>query len=166
MDIKSEALNYVRERYVEEQQRFKHIEDKCAVIVSFLTVSIAAFGSILGLKNTGIFTPNSVLDWLIFTFCILTLFVLACAWGHALLALKLGKCPVAAKSRINADFIFKANENDAFEQIYDCYVSPIETLENVINQKAKNLSLAYNEIVISAWLIALFAILVTLKELL
>ena len=166
MDMKSEALNYVRERYVEEQARFKHIEDKCGMLITFLTVSIAAFGSIVSFKNTNLFSPCSMLEWLLFIFCVLTFFVLACSWGHALLALKLGKCPIAAKSKENAEYIFSASEQDVLEHIYDCYVNPIEELEHVINDKARNLELAYNELSISAWLIAVFSILIILKELL
>lgn len=95
--------------------------------------------------------------------CPFVFIVLGCAWGHALLALKLDNCPIAAKSRENAEYIFNSSEPDAVEQIFDCYVNTTEELSEVIDRKAVKIEHAYNELAMSGWLAALFVFLIFIK---
>lgn len=165
MDRTTEALNYIRERYFEEQARFNHLEDKCGKLVTLLTISIAAYGSLVVFKSDSILKSCTELEWIISAICIASFFAMACSWGHALLALKMGGRPVAAKSRKNAEYLYSASDEDAIQQMFDCYVNTTEELGSVIDLKATNLEHAYNELSISAWLVAIFAILIVIKEL-
>lgn len=165
MDIKSEALSYIRDRYVEEQSRFNHFEEKCGKLVSLLTIVIGIFVSLVGFKSKALFSLDSELDWIVLGLCALLSIVLASAWGHALRALKLGDCPVAAKSRKNADYILSTSSESAFQHIVDCYVDTTEILGKVIDEKAQNLEHAYGEITASAWISALLALFIAIKEL-
>lgn len=162
--MREEAISYIKDRYNEEQARFNHFEEKCGRLVTLLTVTIAALGGLVGFKKDNIFTPCTELDMVILILCLLSFFVLSCAWGHSLLALKVGECPVAAKSRDNAEYLVNASKEDAIKQIFECYVNPTGELAEVINTKTQNLEHAYNELSIGAWLVAIFSILLIGKE--
>ncbi|MBN1141912.1 MAG: hypothetical protein JXB25_09000 [Deltaproteobacteria bacterium] len=165
MDIKIEVLNYIKDRYIEEQSRFTHFEEKCGKIVTLLTIIIGVFASLVGFKSQTLFGPSGKLDWVILLACSVIAFAMACSWGHALRALKLGECPVAAKSKSNAEYLFTATEEDAFKQIIDCYVDTTEKLTKVIDEKATNLEQAYKNLVLSAWSSIFLVILLVIKEL-
>jgi len=166
MDIKTESLIYIRDRYFEEQSRFKHIEDKCGKLITLLTILIAVLGAFANLNINNLFNPCTWIEWAILVIVLLVFFVLSCSWGHSLLALKVGNSPVATKTRENADYIISANEEDALKQIVNCYISTIEELTPIIDEKAINIKHAYDELVISAWLIGSFSILFIIKEIL
>ena len=68
MSQNSEILNYVRERYVEEKDRFNHFEDKCGKILNSLTIVIVAFCGIVGFKSDTLFSPTTVIEWTNFFF--------------------------------------------------------------------------------------------------
>lgn len=165
MDIKTEALNYIKDRYIEEQSRFKHFEEKCGKLVTLMTIVIGIFTALVGFKSKVIFSPVSEIEWLILVACGAISLVLACSWGHALLALKLGECPVAPKSRANADYILGTSDEKSLAHMIDCYVDTTEKLSVVIDRKAQNLEHAYNEMAIAAWISGLLVILIAIKEL-
>ncbi len=162
--MREEAISYIKDRYNEELARFTHFEEKCGRLVALLTVTIAALGGLVGFKKDNIFSPCTELDWVVLVVCLLSFFILSCAWGHSLLALKVGDCPVAAKSRDNAEYLVSASQEDSIKQIFECYVNTTSELSEVINTKAKNLEHAYNELSIGAWLVAIFSILLIGKE--
>ena len=164
MNQKTEVLNYVQQRYMEEQARFKHFEDKCSKLVNSLTIVIAAFCGIVGFKSEALFSPNTELQWINLILCCLAFFALACAWGHSLLALRIGDCPIAAKSRKNADYLLKAEPDDAFIQMFDCYVDATQELHSVIDKKSINLEHAYDELILGASLAVGFMFLSVIME--
>lgn len=94
----------------------------------------------------------------------LAFFALSCAWGHLLLALKIGTCPIAAKSRENAEYLMKAEPQDAFEQMFSCYVDATQEIESVIEKKSKNLELAYDELIPGASMVVAFIFLIIIME--
>lgn len=164
MITKAEILNYVQGRYTEEQERFKHFEEKCGKLLNSLTIVIAAFCGIAGFKSSTLFSPHTMLQWINLILCCLAFMALSCAWGHLLLALKIGVCPIAAKSRENSDYLMKAEPKDAFEQMFDCYVDATQEIESVIEKKSKNLELAYDELILGASLVIAFIFLTIIME--
>ena len=110
MITKAEILNYVQARYVEEKDRFKHFEEKCGKLLNSLSIIIVAFCGITGFKSSTLFSPQTMIQWIILFLCCLAFFSLACAWGHMLLALKIGICPIAAKSD-QRQLFFPCNDN-------------------------------------------------------
>ena len=96
-------------------------------------------------------TPETHVGWIqLILFC-LSLFAAICAWGHSLLALRIGNCPILPKSKVATDYIRDVSEKDRIEFIYDCYVDTLELLTEEIDKKSRNLELAYSELIISAW---------------
>lgn len=164
MITKTEILNYVQGRYTEEKERFKHFEEKCGKLLNSLTIVIVAFCGITGFKSSTLFSPHSIFQWIILILCCLAFLALSCAWGHLLLVLKIGECPIAAKTRENAEYIMKAEPQDAFEQMFTCYVDATQELESAIDKKSKNLELAYEELILGASLVVAFIILTTAME--
>ncbi len=164
MNQKTEVLNYVQQRYMEEQARFKHFEDKCSKLINSLTIVIAAFCGIVGFKGGTLFSPNTALQWITLILCCLAFSALACAWGHSLFALRIGDCPIAAKSRENADYFLKAEPDDSFKQMFDCYVDATQELHSVIDKKSINLEHAYGELILGASSVVGFIILSVIME--
>jgi hypothetical protein len=164
MNQKSEILNYVQERYVEEQARFKHFEDKASKLINSLTIVIGAFCGITGFKSSTLFSPSTAFEWIILSLCCLAFFYLSCAWGHSLLSLKIDECPVAPKSKVNAEYLIHSEDDKAFRHIFDCYVDATQELEKVIKKKSKNLKLSYDELAIGATLVFVFTSLTLLME--
>ena len=164
IEHKIAALHYVQERYMEEQARFKHFEDKCSKLMNSITIVIAAFCGIASFKSGTLFTPDTFLQWSNLILCGTAFFALACAWGHLLSALKIGDCPIAAKNRENADYLWSAESNEAFKQMFDCYVDATQEIQAVIDKKSKNLELAYGELTLGASLIGAFIFLSIIME--
>lgn len=108
-------------------------------------------------------SPSGLLDWLIIALFGFSFLCLTCSWGHALLALRISDAPVAAKSRSNSDYLLEQTDEEALEQIINCYVSPMEELGQVIDEKARNLNLAYEELVYGAAATAIFILLALYK---
>jgi hypothetical protein len=164
MITKADVLNYVQARYTEEKERFKHFEEKCGKLLNSLTIVIAAFCGITGFKSSTLFSPQTMFQWIVLILCCFAFFALACAWGHLLLALKIGVSPIAAKSRENAEYLMSADPQDAFEQMFACYVDATQELESVIETKSKNLELAYGELILGASLVVVFIFLSIIME--
>ena len=164
MSQNPEILNYVRGRYVEEKERFNHFEDKCGKILNSLTIVIVAFCGIVGFKSDKLFSPTTILEWTNLFLCFLAFSTLSCAWCHSLLALKIGKSPIAAKDKENADYLLNSEPQDAFEQMFACYVDATQELEAVIEDKSKNLEHAYSELFIGAgWVIGFILLTITME---
>jgi hypothetical protein len=125
---------------------------------------IVAFCGIVGFKSATLLSPRTMLEWINLFLCCLAFFALSCAWGHSLLALKIGKCPMAAKSKKNADYLLNAEPKDAFEQMFSCYVDATQELDLVIEKKSINLEHAYDELLLGASLVVVFILLTITME--
>ncbi len=166
MKITNTSLDYVRDRYYEEQSRLLHVEEKCYKLVTILTLAIAAFGGAFSLKSSTLLTPTSNLEWVSLFVAGLCFIVLACAWGHALRALKMGEWPIAPRSRENTDYILYSDEDESKKHIFDCYVDATQAVDESIKEKIESLQHSYNEMTLSAFMIALFFILIAIMEIL
>jgi len=158
-----EILNYAKARYEEEQKRFDHIENKCGKFLSFLTVSIAAFTGLTGYKKDVVFNLDGLLDWAVFVVGALALLVLFCSWGHALLSLKLVNAKVAPRNQETIDYFKAATTDASHEYIFNCYMDTTTRLVPIVDKKARNLKLSYEELSISGGLIFLLILLITIK---
>lgn len=159
------TIEYVKDRYNEEQARFKHVEDKCSKLLTFLTVIISVLAAIASIKNSSLFSPTQYMEWVLLGLFCLTIFCTFCAWGHALLALKVGKCPSIPVNSESSQYVKNADEADRDLYIFDCYVDTTQLLTIEIDKKIKNLELAYNELTLSAWGVAILSTLIIIKEL-
>jgi hypothetical protein len=159
-------IEYMKERYAEEQSRFSHFETKSAAQLRFLSGAIGAITIIGGYIGIVLYHPVTELDWcrsIVFT---LSLFCAVCAWGHALQAIKVGNCPVLPKSREVAVYLkdINVNDTDREEFILNCHVDTIEQLKKTIDEKSINIEHAHEELTFSAWGVALLAILTVIIE--
>lgn len=158
------TLEYLRDRYLEEQARFDHFENKCSKFLTFLTVIIAGITAIVNMSEGAIFHPSSEFQWVILIIFIIGSLCIACAWGHSLLALRIGDCSVLPRSRETAEYLSAVDEETALRHIYNCYVDTLEKLSSEINVKSRNLELAYDELSMSAWCLGFIAILTICME--
>ncbi|PSV44052.1 hypothetical protein [Photobacterium indicum] len=153
-----ETLEYLKDRYVEEQARFNHFEAKCSKLLTFLTGVIGGLSIWAGFVKSTLFSPSTPVSWIqLFLFC-LALICIACAWGHSLLAIKIGDCPVLPKSGAAAMYIQESTEQKRCEYIFECYVGTLSQLSEVIDNKSINLEHAYDELTYSAWALGILGI--------
>lgn len=159
------TIDYLKDRYDEEQLRFDHFENKCSKILTFVSVIIGAVAALASIKFGETFQPRSTLAWLTLYIFIFGLFSICCSWGHSLQALRIGDCPVMPRSRATMDYLTAVGEELQIKHIYNCYVDTLEKLSVVIDDKSKALELAYQELNISAWLLSIAAALTIYTEL-
>ncbi|QEU31449.1 hypothetical protein [Pseudomonas luteola] len=102
-----ECLDYFKDRYKDEIDTFNHLENKAAKLLTFLSIIIGALGTTAGFKSGALFHLEPHLPW---TWAKLAIFIFSIlfssfSWWHALLALKIGDCPVLPRGQDAADFI-------------------------------------------------------------
>ncbi len=153
------TLEYLKDRYHEEQSRFDHFENKCTKLLTFVSIVIAVTTAIAGAKEGAIFNPTNFPSWVVLLTFIAGSFSICCAWGHSLLALRIGECPGLPRSRETAVYLSAADTEKQSEHLFNCYIDTLEKLKETIDVKSKNLELAYQELSISAWALAVAAVL-------
>ena len=151
------TLEYLKDRYSEEQSRFDHFENKCTKFITFVSIIIGVITAVAGISKGIIFRPENPMAWVVLIAFLIGAFSIACAWGHSLLALRIGECPVLPHSRVAAEYLTTVDAETQSTYLYDCYIGTLEQLAKVINEKSKNLEFAYQELVISAWGLAIAA---------
>ncbi|WP_028111692.1 hypothetical protein [Ferrimonas kyonanensis] len=112
-------------------------------MLSFLTGLIGALTIYSGYAKDTLFKLEAPLNYTLLGLFLFAIFYAVCAWGHSLLAIKIGDCPILPKSQEAADYIKLSDESDRVEYIYNCYVGTIEQLSDVIDEKSVNLTYAY-----------------------
>ncbi|WP_308723945.1 hypothetical protein [Metapseudomonas otitidis] len=148
------VLEYLGKRYDEEQNRFKNFEDKSARLLSFLSLLVGAIVALGGVRGGFILNPSDFPSWLALVAYLASGICVFCSWGHTMLALRVVDCPILPKSRIALEYLSAIDEEEQDKYIYNCYVDTLDVLAGVIDEKAKNLELAYQELAIGAWLLA------------
>ncbi|GAA0301039.1 hypothetical protein GCM10009128_20230 [Psychrosphaera haliotis] len=158
------ALSYIKERYNEEILRFESIENKCTRFLTIITIIIASFGAILGYQNSQLFNPKNPIEYITLSAGLLAIFSLACAFGHLLLSLKINSSIVVPRGTQTSEWLKNQESEPAQSYIYDCYSNAVVKQSDFNSDKLKPLKLAYEELVIAAWLISVFAILKVITE--
>lgn len=160
-----ETISYLKDRFKDEQDRFNHVENKSARFFTAVSILIAGLSAIAGLKNGVIFQLGSPLAILIFIAFAVAAFSIACAWGHALSALRLKDYPNLRSSRPTGEYLIAVDEEAQKKHIYNCYIDTLESLKIIVAEKTRPLDLAYQEIIIGAGAFAALAVLVILRGL-
>lgn len=158
------TLDYLKDRYSEEQSRFDHFENKCARLLTFTSIVIGVVTAVAGVNKGAIFHPQSPVSWIALAAFLVGAFTIVCAWGHALLALRIGECPVLPRSRAAVEYLSAVDVDSQSTYLYNCYVDTLECLSKVIDEKSRNLELAYQELSMSAWGLAVAALLTMFVE--
>lgn len=165
MTAKNEAIHYIKDRYAEDQSRFESIESKCEKLMGLLTISIAALGASFRLNSEKLLNPTDTFDWFITGIGLLSFFLLACSWGHALLALKkIRDWPKAPISRESCEYLLECDYEETLQHIFNCYVDTMEGTKKILEEKFKNLEKSYNQLGLSAISLAAFFTLIVIKE--
>jgi hypothetical protein len=159
-----QTVDYFKDRYLEEQARFDHFENKCSKFLTFITAIVAGVIALASIRDGVIFRPSSELGWLALVIFLFGSFVLLCAWGHSLRALKIGDCSVMPKKRDTATYLVDIGDAEGQRHIFNCYVDTIERLSDEIDKKSRNLELAYEELTISAYCMSVVAVIITFME--
>ncbi len=159
------ALPYVKERYTDELQRLKDIEDKAIKLTSLLSILIAALGTGLGINKDPLINPESLIDWIIIALAVYLMIFLFCSWANAMRAIKIGRFPVVPHNREALEWIQDADTQDCEVYIVNCYVDVIELLSKEIERKVDALQYCYKDLTFSAWLASALVISFYISEL-
>ncbi len=85
---------------------------------------------------------------------------------NAILAIKIGDCPVLPKQENVAVYLRDSNACQRDAYIFDCYVDTLKQLTKVIDEKSINLEHSYDELIYSAWAIGFLGVITILTEVL
>jgi len=118
---------------------------------------IAALGSVAVIKSDSIFEPSIPIEWIKLVAFLIALFAAVCAWGHSLLALKIGDCPVLQKNDDTAKHLDMADIVSREQYIINAYVHTTEKISEVAKEKSKYIELAYEELTMCAWFLGIVA---------
>lgn len=161
----AEVLDYLKDRYSEEQARFTQLEEKSAKILGYLSVLIGVLGAALGFKDSALLSPSSLAEWLRLAAFIIALFCVVCSWGHSLLALKINDCPVMPRSRGAIEWMTYVERSEWERHLVNWYANTIDELSFQSDRKAKNIGFCYSELTYSAWALGVFAVIAATMEL-
>jgi len=160
-----DTLDYLKDRYKDEQARFDHFENKCAKFLTAVSVVIAALTALVSAKGRVLFTLNGPLDFIALGCFLAAVFCVVCSWGHALSALRIRDCPTLPSSRATVEWMKAADASGYQQHVYNCYIDTLEKLKSAIDEKSIPLDFAYNEMVYAAWALSLLAAINIGKEL-
>ncbi|OLQ80526.1 hypothetical protein BIT28_15740 [Photobacterium proteolyticum] len=131
--------------------RFAYCEGQCSRLLVFLTTILAAVGTVTVIKSDSFFQPALPVEWIKLLALLLALFAVVCAWGHALLALKIGGHIELPKGRETTRDLAAHDIASREQLIINYYHQAIEELTEVIHEKNKYIIIAYEELTMSAW---------------
>jgi len=163
--MKPEIVAYAKDRYEEEHRRFDHMEEKCGKLMSFTTILVTAVAGLITYFSTSFFSPNGLLDWTILGVTVGSIFILVCSWGHALLSLKLGSVNIAPTRDENFEYMAEKTDIEMHQHMVKCYLGPLRKLTPKIDEKAKYLKYAYEELTLAGGLLAFLLFLTFIREL-
>lgn len=158
------ALTYIKERYADELQRLKDVEDKAIKLTSLLSILIAALGTGLGLNREPFISPSGLFDWFIIALGVYLFIFLLCSWSNAMLAIKIGVFPVVPNTREKLEYIQEADEEDCKDYIVRCYIDVIELLSCEIDRKVDALLQCYKDLTASAFFATILLIAFYISE--
>lgn len=161
--ILASILNYARDRYMEESDRFLHLEEKAGKFLNLLSVVIGGFVAVSGFYFEATGRPTGAIGWLTFAFMSLTFIALASAWGHVLAALKIQDYEVPRNSDDAYEFMLSDGKH-ADKYILDNYRAATAAMSRNLESKERNLDLAFGDIALSGVLVALSVLIVSIRE--
>ncbi|MEG3080862.1 hypothetical protein R3F64_13440 [Halomonas sp. 5021] len=147
-----QALTYLKERYTEELQRFRDVEDKSIKLTSLLSVLMAALGTGLGINREPLISPTLLIDWIIIVLSGLIFIFLLISWSNAMLAINISRYPIVPANRVALEYITEADKEDCEAYIIQCHIDVIELLSIVIEKKAEALFYCHRFLIISGWI--------------
>ena len=162
--MRPQIVEYAKERYIEEQKRFDHFENKCVRIMSFTTILIAATTSLLSFFSASLFQPITLLDYCIFIVSVVLVFVLMFSWSYALSSIKISSVNIAPRKEDHFTYMQESSEEEMYTHMLSCYIDPLEKLSSQIDSKAAYLRHSYNALTVGGWMISLLLSLTFARE--
>ncbi|MBD0410238.1 hypothetical protein [Pseudoalteromonas distincta] len=158
------TLKYLHDRYLEEQLRYTHFENKSSKLLTFIT-GIIGFLTFYATRNqSDLFNFETYANITKFIVYLITIFLIVCAWGHTLRAIKIGNCPNLPLTKDVLYYLENAPRNQRDPYLKDCYFDTLEELSQYINDKAKNLEYAYEELFYSACTLSVLGFITIIME--
>lgn len=161
-DIDDLSVEYIKDRYNEASDRFKHIEEKAIKIMTALSFVLAVITAVISEKDLLKF--DGVKDWVVSIVVILDLICIFWAWLHALYALKLEEAAVPNRSIDAVEYLVHQPPEYTRHFIINTYSETIRLLEETTDRKARFVEHSYNELRYSGFLSIICFVLYTVKD--
>lgn len=150
MDIR-EVIEYQKERYNDELQRFDHFENKCSRFLKSITLILALIPIILSFNPNVIKSPENIWDFIsVFSFFGATASLIS-SWFHCLSALRIGDVTVLPFDKKTTDYLLEQDDEVSYNHLFKCYNDTIADLNLDIEKKSNSLEIAYKDLIFSAW---------------
>lgn len=122
-----------------------------------LTTALTGVAVIVVLESDRFFALGLPVEWMQLVALLIGLFALVCAWGHTLLALKVAPPPPIdlqpESEKCNAEDITSREQH-----LTETYLKATSGLLDTVKEKQHNLTLAYEELTMSAWFLGMVAV--------
>lgn len=102
-------------------------------------------------RRAEVFHPVTPIEWCFLGVYFVTVFCLICAWGHALLTLKMGM-DVNSQDTQSVHRLLVTAKDEQEDCLSEIYTYAIDRRAELVDAKQLNLYHAYSELTISAWL--------------
>lgn len=152
---------YARTSLDEDLEHFKNIEDKASKFMGFLTILIAGYTAVIKFASDIFFPPNGLLAWCTLITIICTYIALVSAWGHLFMSLRIIYAPRMPFNNYVIDMIENNSLVTTYWALSQTCKKTLEKSRSVIESKAKNLQIAYQDIGYSAWIMSISLIMLT-----
>ncbi|UXI04002.1 hypothetical protein [Photobacterium sp. TY1-4] len=123
-----------------------------------LTTALTGVAVVVVVKSAFFFEPALPIEWIRLIALLIGIFALVCAWGHTLLALKCAAVPPPEEFRRLVEQLDAADQADHHQHLAEAYRKATAHLLHIVEEKQRNLSLAYEEMTMSAWFFGIVAL--------
>ena len=152
--------DYARKSLDEDIARFQIIDEKAGKFLTLISVVLGVFSGIVPWVFEHNFPPSSLLSWALVVVLFLTFIALVSAWGFLFRTIKIARVPRMSLNDEIDDLFWDEEFPNIYYKLTKACRNALEINREVIDEKGKLIKLAYKDITVSAWLVALGLVLI------
>lgn len=154
---------YAKSSFDDELVRFRNIEDKASKFIGLLSIIIVGYTALIRFSGSIFFPPENVFEWITVVCILLTFIVLVSSWSLLFRSLQFIEMP---RLPLDSEYIKDFKNKDFSTNHYLLSVTCSRALakaraSNTI--KTKLLIKAYDDMALSAWLLSISLLLLTIS---
>lgn len=166
MNANQATIGHLGAHLAEQGRELRRLEGGGGRLLTLFSLLLMALGVLTAFNTTPLLHPTGPLGWITLALCLLAFFTLACGWGHALLSFRPPEQPPAPPLATELDALLHGDDPARLEQLQAEYQQLGRELDQAIALKRRFFHHACDELAISAWLLALFGLLLVFVPLL
>ncbi|ATG72485.1 hypothetical protein AN401_00370 [Zobellella denitrificans] len=159
MNASQATIGHLGAHLAEQGRELRRLEGGGGRLLTLFSLLLVAQGLLTAFNATLLFHPAGPLGWIALALCLLAFFTLACGWGHALLSFRPPEQAPAPPLEAELDALLHGDDPASLERLQTEYRQLGRKLDQAIALKRRFFNHACDELAISAWLLALFGLL-------